>query len=138
MGDHKTPRLTVDGVIIEKGKILFVRRNIEPFKEYWVLPGGHVEYGERVEDALVREMKEELGVSVRIKKLIGVYSDPKRDPRGHTVTAAYLIERERGEIILDFEASEFKFVSLNRLPQNIGFDHREIINDARKLLRVPH
>ncbi len=131
MPDHKSPRLTVDGLLIENGKILLVKRNIDPFKGDWVIPGGHVEFGETVEDALVREMKEELGISVRIKKLVGVYSGPKRDPRGHTVTIAYLIERESGDITIDHEASEFKFFSLRRLPLNIGFDHRNIINDAR-------
>ena len=72
MRDHKTPRLTVDGVIVEKGKILLVRRNIEPFKGYWVFPGGHVEYGERVEDALKREMKEELEIEVKNIRLLTV------------------------------------------------------------------
>ena len=132
MRDHKTPRLTVDGVIVEKGKILLVRRNIEPFKGYWVLPGGHVEYGERVEDAIAREMKEELGVSVRIKGLVGVYSDPKRDPRGQTITIAFLLERTSGEIQIDWEASEYKFFSLDRLPRKIGFDHRKIIRDTQQ------
>jgi len=135
MRDHKTPRLTVDGVIVEKGKILLVRRNIEPFKGYWVFPGGHVEYGERVEDALKREMKEELGISVMIRKLIGVYSDPKRDPRGHTVTIAFLLERTGGEIQIDWEASEYKFFPLDRLPRKIGFDHRKIIRDTRTILK---
>lgn len=134
MGDHKIPRLTVDGVIIEKGKILLVRRNIEPFKGYWTLPGGHVEYGERVEDAITREMKEELGVSVKIKRLVGVYSDPGRDPRGHTISIAFLLERTGGEIQIDWEASEYKFFPLGRLPRKIGFDHRKIVRDARTML----
>lgn len=134
MSKHKTPKLTVDGILLEDEKILLVKRNIKPFKGHWVLPGGHVDYGEKVEDALRREMKEELAISVEIKKLLGVYSDPKRDPRGHRITIAFLIERIRGEIKLDFEASEYKFFSLNRLPQKIGFDHRKIISDLRTTL----
>lgn len=128
----KSPILTVDGLIVERGKILMVKRNIDPFLGYWVLPGGHVDYGEKVEDAIKREMKEELGVTVRIKKLIGVYSNPKRDPRYHTVTIAFFLERTRGEIAIDYEASEYKFFSFNQLPQKIGFDHRKVINDLRK------
>lgn len=136
MSEYKVPRLTVDGLLVENGELLLVKRNIKPFKGHWVLPGGHVDYGEKVEDALRREMKEELAISVEIKKLLGVYSDPKRDPRGHRITIAFLIERIRGEIKLDFEASDYKFFSLNRLPQKIGFDHREIINDLKKTLKA--
>lgn len=131
----KTPILSTDGILLERGKILMVKRDIKPFCGYWTLPGGKVEYGERVEEAIKREMKEELGVSVRIKKLIGVYSDPKREPRYHSVSVAYFLERGKGKIKLNFEASGFKYFSLNKLPSRIGFDHRQIINDLRKLLK---
>jgi len=136
----KSPLLAADGIIFEKGKILLVKRAIYPFSGYWVLPGGHVDYGERVEEALKREMKEELGIEVKIKKLIGVYSDPKRDPRYHTVSAVYLCQPIRqaqgGKICLDREASEFKYFSLKNLPKKIGFDHRKIINDFKKQLKI--
>jgi len=132
----KTPILTVDGIIFENGKILLVKRAIYPFQGYWVLPGGHVDYKERVEEAVKREMKEELGVLVKIKRLFGVYSDPKRDPRYHTVSMVYLCQiikegAEKG-IKLNDEGSQFKFFSLNNLPEKIGFDHKKIINDFKK------
>lgn len=130
MRKPRSPILTVDGLFVEKGKILMVKRDHYPFIGYWVLPGGHVDYGERVEQAIVREMKEELGILVRIKKLIGVYSDPKRDPRYHTVSVVYLCQKIRGKIKIDkHEASEFKYFSPNSLPKKIGFDHRKILND---------
>ena len=129
MKKPKTPILAVDGLFIEKGKVLMVKRNIYPFIGFWVLPGGHVDYGERVEQAIIREMKEELGISVKIKKLIGVYSDPKRDPRYHAVSVVYFCQRVKGKIKLDYEASEFKYFPLNSLPKKIGFDHRKIIKD---------
>lgn len=72
--EFKSPRLTIDGILIENGTVLLVKRDIPPFRGSWVLPGGHVEYGERTEKALEREMKEELGITVKIGKLIGVYS----------------------------------------------------------------
>jgi 8-oxo-dGTP diphosphatase len=128
----KSPILTVDGIFLEKGKILMVKRNHFPFVGFWILPGGHVEYGERVEKAIKREMKEELGVSVKIKKLFGVYSDPKRDPRYHAVSLVYLLEKGGGKIRLNRESSEFKYFSLKDLPEKIGFDHREILNDLKK------
>lgn len=128
----KNPILVADGIILIRGKILLVRRNIRPFFGFWVIPGGHVDYGETVEKALKREMKEELGVSVRIKKLFGVYSNPRRDPRYHTVSIVYLLEKTSTRIRLNEEASEFKFFSLEKLPKKIGFDHRKIINDLKK------
>lgn len=129
----KSPILTVDGIFLEHGKILLVKQNKYPFFGSWVMPGGHVEYGETVEKAIKREMKEEVGVSVKIKKLFGVYSDPKRDPRYHTASVVYLLERRKGKIRLSKEASEFKYFSLNDLPKKIGFDHRKILDNLRKL-----
>ena len=83
----------------------------------WVIPGGHVEYG------------------VKIKELFGVYSDPKRDPRYHTASVVYLLEKGKGKIRLSKETSEFRYFSLNNLPKKIGFDHRKILNDLKKKYR---
>ena len=128
----KSPILTVDGIFLENGKVLLVKQAKYLFFGSWVIPGGHVEYGERVEEAIKREMKEELGVSVKIKKLFGVYSDPKRDPRYHTVSVVYLLKKGRGKVRLNEESSEFKYFSLKNLPKKIGFDHRKILNDLKK------
>jgi len=135
MAKLKSPILTTDGIILKNRKILLVKRQTPPFIGYWVIPGGHVDYGEMVEEALKREMKEELGITVKIKKLIGVYSDPKRDPRYHTVAVVYLCQKIKGKISLNREASEFKYFSLKKLPKKIGFDHRKIINDLRKTIK---
>jgi len=132
MKKPKSPILAVDGMFLKGEKILLTRRNKQPFFGYWVMPGGHVDYGETVEKAIKREMKEELGISVKIKKLFGVYSDPKRDPRYHTVSVVYLLEKTKDKIRLSEEASEFKFFPLNDLPKKIGFDHWKIINDLKK------
>lgn len=133
MKSRKSPILTVDGILSEKGKILLLKRAIYPFRGYWELPGGHVERGEKVEKALKREMKEELGLPVKIKKLLGVYSHPKRDPRYHAVSIVYFIKKDKEKIRISEEASEFKFFSLKDLPKKIAFDHRQIINDFKKL-----
>ncbi|KPJ73099.1 hypothetical protein AMJ48_02555 [Parcubacteria bacterium DG_74_1] len=130
----KSPILTVDGMLLEKGKILLLKRAMEPFVGSWTLPGGHVEYGETVEKAIKREIKEELGISVKIKKLFGVYSGPKRDPRYHTVSIVYLLGKIRGKIQINKESSGFKYFSLENLPKKIGFDHRQILNDLKKKL----
>lgn len=81
----KNPIPTVD-VIIEKGdKIVLVERSIEPFRGKLALVGGHVEYGETVENAAVRETREETGLNIELTDILGVYSNPKRDPRGHRI-----------------------------------------------------
>lgn len=132
MGKTKSPILAVDGIVLRGDKVLLTKREIYPFQGYWVLPGGQVEYGEKVEEAIKREMKEELGVSVKIKKLVGVYSDPKRDPRYHSVSVAFFLEKGKGKIRLSYEASGFKYFSLSNLPKKIGFDHRKIINEFKR------
>lgn len=134
MTKPQSPFLAVDGIIFDKDRTLLIKRAIDPFKGNWVLPGGHVEYGERVEDALKREIKEEVGIKIKIKKLVGIYSDPQRDPRYHMVSIAYLCKKIRGSIQLSSEASQYKYFSLNELPSKIGFDHRKIIMDFRKSL----
>jgi 8-oxo-dGTP diphosphatase len=132
MEKPKSPILMVDGLIIERGRVLLEKRNHYPFAGCWVLPGGHVDYGETVEKAVIRDMKEELDILVIIEKLFGVYSDPKRDPRYHTVSMVFLLKKVKGKIKIDRESSDFKFFSLKKLPRKIGFDHRQIINDFKK------
>ncbi len=124
----KKPSITVDGVIIKDGKILLIKRKNEPFKGAWALPGGFVEYGETVEKAVLREVKEETGMDAKIKKLVGVYSDPARDPRGHTISIVFLLEAE-GRSKAGSDAKEAKFFDLNDLP-SLAFDHKKIIEDA--------
>lgn len=128
------PLLTIDGVIFAEGKVLLVKRSIKPYMGYWCVPGGRVEFGETVEEAVLREAKEETGLDVEIGKMVGIYSDPKRDPRGHTITIAYLLKAVGGELKHDEEeASAVKY--FRSLPKNIGFDHRKIIMDAKRLVR---
>ena len=83
---YKSPKLTVDAIITKNDKILLIKRRRKPFKDFWALPGGFVNYGEKVEDAVIREVLEETNLECKIEKLLGVYSDPNRDPRGHTVS----------------------------------------------------
>jgi 8-oxo-dGTP diphosphatase len=126
--DHmwRKPYLTTDGVLIEKGKVLLVRRGREPAKGAMALPGGIVEYGERLEDCVVREVREETGLETRVVRLIGVFSEPGRDPRGHFVSALYELERTGGELMAGDDAAETGFYPLDRLPQ-LAFDHEEMI-----------
>jgi len=132
MEKPKSPIVMVDGLIIEEGRVLMQKRNHPPFVGCWVLPGGHHDCGETVEQAVIREMKEELDILVTIEKLFGVYSDPKRDPRYCTVTLVFLLKKGKGKIKIDRESSEFRFFPLEKLPRKIGFDHKQIINDFKR------
>jgi 8-oxo-dGTP diphosphatase len=126
---YKNPALAVDGVIIKNHIIVLVKRSKPPFEGQYALPGGFVEYGETVESALIREIGEETGLKVKIKSLIGVYSDPNRDPRGHIISIAFRTQIIGGEVSSGSDASEVRFFDIRNLPR-LAFDHEKIIQDA--------
>ncbi len=133
---HKSPALTVDAVVLAEEEIVLVKRQNEPFQGFWALPGGFVEYGETVETAVRREVVEETGLHITLTSLIGVYSDPHRDPRGHVVSVAFLATVGAGTLSRGSDASDARLWPLTRLPL-LAFDHARIINDARKLIDAP-
>jgi 8-oxo-dGTP diphosphatase len=122
------PSLSTDGIIIYGKKLVLIKRGRPPFKDRYALPGGFVEYNEKVEDAVVREISEETGLSTKIKSIFGVYSDPKRDPRGHTVTVVYELKATGGELKGGDDAKEVKLFPLTKLP-DLAFDHDLIVAD---------
>lgn len=121
--------VTVDAVIIKNGKILLIKRGSEPFKGYWALPGGYIEWDETVEDSVKREVLEELGVSVKSSKIIGVYSDPGRHP-DQNINVAFAAEIE-GNVKIGSDVDDYKWESLKSLPRLV-FDHNKIIEDYLK------
>ena len=129
MMPRRFPRVAVDVVIrFPDGKFVLVKRRYPPFKGFWAIPGGFVEYGETVEEAAVREALEETGLRVRPVRLLGVYSDPGRDPRFHCISIAFLAEPVGGELQRGGECLE---VGLFRaIPDRVAFDHRRILRDA--------
>jgi 8-oxo-dGTP diphosphatase len=130
----KTPLLTVDCVVFDKAdRLLLIRRARPPFKGRYALPGGFVDVGETVEAAALRELKEETGLEGRIVKLIGVYSDPKRDPRGHTVSAAFLVRARSTKVQGGDDAASAAFVAEWR-GAKLAFDHDRIVADALKVI----
>ncbi len=137
MPKPKTPLLTVDAVILYNNKdIILIRRKNPPFQGDFALPGGFVDIGETVENACIREAQEETNLKVKITKLIGIFSDPKRDPRGHTVTIAFLcepVDKRRKLKALD-DAADVEIVPLIEIPKlKLAFDHMEIIKAANIL-----
>jgi 8-oxo-dGTP diphosphatase len=124
----ETPKLMVDVVIPSERGVVLIRRASEPFEGRWALPGGFVEVGETVEEAAAREAAEETGLAVEVARLIGVYSEPERDPRGHNVSAAFLVRVLGGELAAATDASEVSVLDPSSV--ELAFDHRRIIEDA--------
>ncbi len=126
-----TPLLTVDAVIIyKKSNLILIRRKNPPFKGQLALPGGFVDVGETVERACMREAKEETSLNVKLDKLIGVFSDPKRDPRGHTVTIAFLCKpvSAKQKPKAEDDAESLEIVRITEISKKIlAFDHLKII-----------
>ncbi|MHA1926261.1 MAG: NUDIX domain-containing protein, partial [Candidatus Thorarchaeota archaeon] len=94
---HRNPSPAVDVVVTDGERILLVKRGKDPYKDRFALPGGFVEYGETVEETAVREIMEETGVQIKLEAILGVYSDPQRDPRGHVLTTAFIGRPIAGE-----------------------------------------
>ena len=126
---HNTPSLTVDSVILFKNKLVLVKRKNPPYEGNFALPGGFVEIGESTEKAASREAFEETGLSIKILKLIGVYSDPERDPRRHTVSVCYLAKGD-GDLKSGSDADAVELFELDSIPE-LAFDHNKMINDAK-------
>jgi 8-oxo-dGTP diphosphatase len=125
----RTPVLAVDAVIVLPDRtVVFVQRRNPPFQGAWALPGGLCEVGETVEQAVRREAKEETGLQVEIERLIGVFSDPGRDPRGHTVSVAFLTRVVGGQLRPGSDAAQVQ--TFKRPPQELAFDHRRILAGA--------
>ena len=106
--------------------IILIERLNPPFG--WAIPGGFVDVGESVERAAIREAKEEISLDVQLLSLLGIYSDPKRDSRGHTVTAVYVAQAQGMPKAAD-DAKNLKIVTEKQLPDQLVFDHAMVLQD---------
>jgi 8-oxo-dGTP diphosphatase len=132
----KTPALTTDCVIFDaESRVLLIRRGHEPYAGSYALPGGFVEIGETVENACRREVQEETGIEVDQLRLVGVYSDPARDPRGHTVSVAFVTILPRAVTPkAGSDAAGAEWIDDWRSVE-LAFDHAQILEDAEALLK---
>lgn len=124
--------LTTDCIIFKGESVVLIRRKNPPFKGSYALPGGFVEEDETVEAACAREAKEETGLDVQQLRLVGVYSAPGRDPRGRTVSIAFLAEADIAGLQAGDDAAEAELVD-NWQEEELAFDHKKILLEAVKL-----
>ena len=125
-GEIKTPLLTVDIIIEIAAGIVLIERKNPP--QGWALPGGFVDYGESLERAAEREAKEETSLDVKLVEQFHTYSDPRRDPRRHTVTTVFIATAE-GTPIGEDDAKAAQIYRKGNLPTPIVFDHARILDD---------
>ena len=132
MTKYKIPSLTTDIFIFDdEFNFILIQRKNDPYKDYWALPGGFVEYGESVETAAIREAKEETSIDAELKDLVNVYSKPDRDPRGHTISIAFTAKGDFSSGKADSDASVIDIFSPEEIDDiDLAFDHEQIIKDC--------
>ncbi|MBI3334270.1 NUDIX hydrolase [Candidatus Pacearchaeota archaeon] len=124
-----TPFCTVDIIVPYNHGIVLIQRKNEPFKDHWALPGGFLDSGETLEEAACRELREETTLETIPSHLIliGNYSHPDRDPRGHVISHVYLAQHVSGMLRAQDDAKAIKI--FRRVPEKMAFDHRQIIEE---------
>ena len=133
---HRNPIPTVDVIIEENSRILMIRRKNDPYKGCLALPGGFVDEWEKIEDAARREANEETSLNIHLVDILGVYSDPKRDPRGHLISTVFVgivpTDNLPVEASAQDDASEVEWINLEAINKsNIAFDHKKILFDYK-------
>jgi 8-oxo-dGTP diphosphatase len=134
---YRNPTPTIDVIVQRNSRILLVKRKNEPYKNYLALPGGFVNEGERVEDAAKREVKEETSLDIEPIDILGVYSDPSRDPRGHVMSTVFIGKISQGnskkEALAQDDAAIVDWINLDDVDKtNFAFDHKKILLDYKK------
>ncbi|MPM24285.1 Bifunctional NMN adenylyltransferase/Nudix hydrolase [bioreactor metagenome] len=138
--DYPRPAVTVDAAVLVKKEgafsILLIERKHDPFKGCYALPGGFVDEGETLEEAIVRELKEETNLSLNNLQQFRAYSRPDRDPRGRTISVIFtsILDAFPAAVAGD-DAAAVKWFPLDQLPE-LAFDHGEIVADIKKILSI--
>ena len=131
MSDKESPSVMVDAIVERDDKLLLVKRKKDPFKGSLIFPGGKVDIGEKVEDAVKRELREETSLEIELTDILGVYSDPARDPRGHRISVTFIARIISGEAKAADDAESIEWLPLND-QRNLAFDHNKILKDYQQ------
>ncbi|MGB9735509.1 MAG: NUDIX domain-containing protein [bacterium] len=130
MTTYRNPIPTVDIIIEIDDRIILIERKNPPYG--WAIPGGFVDYGESLEDAARREAFEETSINVELYEQFYTYSKPDRDPRHHTISTVFLAKSRSGKPSANDDAKSLDLFTYDNLPDNIAFDHRNILMDYFK------
>ena len=138
MTEIKRPILCVNGIVMQNNKILLLKKKKDPFCGKYVLPGGHVEYGETTRNAAIRGIKDETGYDIDVIATLGAYDDPTRDPRGHYVSMVYICAWAGGKKqIKEDEFESIDWISVDDLGKyQIGFDHMKMIKSYMAIIML--
>jgi len=130
---HRSPIPTVDIIIEKDDRIVLIRRKNEPFKGKLAMPGGYVDWGETVEHAAVREAKEETSLDVKLIDVLGVYSDPKRNPRIKSIAIVFIGKPIGRKLKAGDDAADAFWFNINEIEsKEFAFDHKKILTDYLK------
>lgn len=134
---YEFPRVACMAIILnEKKELLMGLRGRKPYMDHWNFPGGHMYVDESPEETVKREVREELGVDCRVGELFHVYSDKGQHPKFADVGAYYFTTIYRQDFIKNVELVEFKYYSLDNLPEKIAYKNRMVIEDIKKKLEI--
>ncbi len=143
MSEKQSNPIPVVDVILQQGsRVLFAKRKKDPFKGYPGLPGGFVDKGETIEEAARREVKEETSLDIELTDILGVYSDPKRDPRGHMTSTVFIGQvpynlNAKNKAIAQDDAAELEWIELSMIDKkSLAFDHNKILENYKKWKEV--
>ena len=136
MAERDLVRFTVDCIIETPRGLVLIKRKNWPFQDRWCLPGGHVDANETAEQALERETLEETGIRIKAEhsQLVGVYSEPDRDPKKpRSISACYYARTEQNPRA-GSDAEQVKQFTWEKIPKKLGFDHAQMLKDAKRMV----
>src|SRR6056297_840407 len=121
----------VDGIVEKNGKIILIKRGRAPYKGFYAIPGGFIDWDETAEEAVIRELKEETNLNIKVKDFLNYYDSIKRDKDRRTISLVFVCELiDENKARDGDDASDFKWFTINELPE-LAFDHEKIINDYK-------
>lgn len=126
--------VVVNAIVEHKGKILLIKRGIDPGYGKWALPGGFLDWDETIQEGVIREVQEETGLSVEVKEMLGVFDSTKRNSQKIAFTFIVNVIGQNDVKVQESEVLDFQWVTIESLPEGVAFDHNVMLERYRDLL----